>query len=109
MKLIDFVLITGTNAPVERIFSHLNAMWTKERSELSVKRIASMEMVKYNTNQSCVEFYQSIKDNLTVLEAIKSGEKYSKAKVKNQQILPLQLNTEINNSMPCCVDDEFEE
>lgn len=117
MKLIDFHIqihsFTGTNAPTERIFSQMNAIWTKQRSELNVKRIASMELVKYNTNQSCVEFYQSIKENPAVLTAIKSGEKYQKSQVNNQQIPPLQLNkdssNETNDTMPCCEEDEFGE
>lgn len=81
-------------------------MWTQERSELTLERIKSMVIIKFNTSQSCIEFYDSIKENAPVLEAIKSGEKYKKAKVSGLSKTPLELNTEMNDLISCCNDAE---
>lgn len=84
----------GTNASAERVFSEIKAMWTQERSELSLQRVASMALIKFNTKQSCIEFYNSIKENRPVLEAIKSGGKYNLAKISSSQNTPLRLDAE---------------
>lgn len=50
-----------------------------------------MMTVKFNTKQSCMDFYKTIREQPDVLRAIKSGEKYkfnSKNKSNNN---PLQL------------------
>lgn len=96
-------MISGTNTQAERLFSIVKGMWTQERSELKLQRIAAMALIKYNTNQSCIEFYQSIKGNRSVLDAIRSGEKYKIAIIDGQgKKQPLQLDAD---SISCCEDD----
>lgn len=69
---------TGTNASAERVFSMLKAMWTNQRSELSVDRVKSMMTIKFNTNETCLEFHEAIKCRPDILGAIKSNSKYTK-------------------------------
>lgn len=96
-------MISGTNAQAERLFSLVKAMWTQERSELRLQRITAMAKIKYNTNQSCIEFYHSIKGNTSVLNAIRSGEKYTKSIISGQgKKQPLQLDA---SSISCCEGD----
>lgn len=84
-------------------------MWTQQRSELNIKRIESMAMVKYNTSQSCTEFYELVKKNGAILEAIRKGEKYEKAKVKDKEKRPLRLNNETVDLISCCEEDWSDE
>lgn len=99
-------------APAERVFSLIKAVWTQEHSELRLERTASITLIKFNTSQSCTDFYRSIKENTAVLEAIKSGKKYKNTTVPktplNPQKTPLELNAELNAPMSCCSDDERE-
>lgn len=71
-------------------------MWTDDRSELTMKRIQSLAMIKFNTNQSCTEFYSFLKDQPDVLQAIKSKQKYS-IKAKPCGVLKLS-NDEMDNN-----------
>lgn len=98
----NFHCFSGTNAQAERVFSLMKAMWTEERSELTQKRIESMALIKYNSNQSCTDFYYAIKQDITVLEAIRSGKKYTHSKVSGHSSC-LPLDTE---PVFCCDDEE---
>jgi hypothetical protein len=66
------MIYSGTNASAERVFSMMKLMWANYRSELSVDRIKAMMTIKFNTNQTCLEFYESIKNRPDILKAIKS-------------------------------------
>lgn len=66
-------------------------MWTNDRSELTLTRIRSMALIKFNTNQTCLEFFGSIKDQPDILQAIKSGKKYEQNTIRMNN-RALQLN-----------------
>jgi hypothetical protein len=47
--IIEFILyLHGTNAPTERILSHMNTIWTSEKTQLCVQTMKTILMVKYN-------------------------------------------------------------
>ena len=59
--ILQFLLaIPGTNAPVERVFSLMNAYWSHQKSLLSEETIEAVIIVKVNMEESCVEFYDRI-------------------------------------------------
>lgn len=68
-----------------------------------------MAMVKYNTSQTCSEFYELVKKNGATLEAIKNGAKYKKAKVNAKEKQLLQLNGETIGLISCCEEDWSED
>lgn len=66
------------NADVERIFSEINAQWTKDRNKLEIETINAILMCKFNINMKCRDFYDYLKSNKTLLRAAKSADKYNK-------------------------------
>lgn len=78
LKIAQFFFsIPAHNANVERIFSLINAQWTKERNKLNTETVTALIMTKFNfKNFTCSEFYDYIKNKETVLKQIGSVEKY---------------------------------
>ena len=57
-NVIGFILcLPRSTAPVERIFSVMNSMWTKEKSRLSVETTNAMLIVRQNNDMECDKFY----------------------------------------------------
>lgn len=79
--VFDF-LFKGANVAAERSFSMVKKLWTNDRSELSLTRIRSLMLIKFNCNQNCLEFYNNIKEQRDILNAINSGEKYKEDKTR---------------------------
>ena len=53
-NVVGFILcLPGSTAPVERIFSVTNSMWTKEKSRLSVETMKAMLIVRQNNDMEC--------------------------------------------------------
>jgi hypothetical protein len=69
--------IPGTSTEVERLFSIINGVWNAEKGKLSLKTLEAHLNVKVNNDQSCEEFYTSIKCNKILLAQAKSSEKYN--------------------------------
>ena len=67
-NFVGFILcLPGSTAPVERIFSVMNSMWTKEKSRLSVETMKAMLIVRQNNDMECDKFYHKVlKDVNTV-------------------------------------------
>lgn len=61
-------------ANVERVFSLMSTQWTDERNRLSVETVQNILICQYNYNQTCVEFYDYVKNNPELLKAAKSSE-----------------------------------
>ncbi|KAK4886708.1 hypothetical protein RN001_002979 [Aquatica leii] len=81
LKIVEFSLcLPGTNAPVERVFSLMNKVWTSEKTQLSVTTLKSILVTKYNFNESCSEFYHLIKENEAILSAVHSSSQYKNSK-----------------------------
>lgn len=72
-----FFAIPGHNAHVERVFSLINAQWTKERNRFTVESIRGLTLVQFNyKNVMCTEFYKYLLQNKDILKQIGSSEKY---------------------------------
>ena len=77
-KIVEFVLcLPGSTAPVERIFSVMNNMWSKEKSRLSVETMKAMLIVKQNCAMDCDKFYDKVLKDRNLLREISSSQKYS--------------------------------
>lgn len=76
-KIVEYIFcLPATSAPVERVFSHINKMWTAEKTRLQIKTLKAMLYTKYNLQFSCLEFYEFLKNKPTLLRQIISSEKY---------------------------------
>ena len=65
----------GSTSPVERIFSLMNSMWTKEKLKLSIEIMKAMLIVKQNVTMECDKFYHKVLKNMNVRQKITSSEK----------------------------------
>jgi hypothetical protein len=72
--------IPGTSTEVERLFSIINDVWGSDKGNLSLQMLESIVNVKLNRDQSCIEFYESIKSNKKLLQKVHRQEKYDKMK-----------------------------
>jgi hypothetical protein len=82
-----FCCIPGTNASIERLFSWMNSLWTKEKNRLSVDTVKAMLIVKVFFNKDCMEFHNLVKQNYSLLEKIQSSEKYITGKDQRLSIV----------------------
>ena len=62
--------LPGTSAPVERVFSLMNAIRDSEKTQLSIDALTSMLIVRYNLELSCLEFFDSILPNKEFLRKV---------------------------------------
>lgn len=77
MKLSQLIMcLPGSNAPVERIFSTMNLIWTDQKNRLKVETVKAILSVKTNFNMSCDEFSKKLSENENVLRQIHSSDKY---------------------------------
>lgn len=90
-------MVTSDGTERARCFSIVKRMWSNDRSELALTRIRSMALVKFNTNQTCTEFFNAIKNEPSILRAIKGGKKYEESSIRMKNKV-LQLNQQQNNS-----------
>uniref|UniRef100_A0A8C2HJN4 HAT C-terminal dimerisation domain-containing protein n=1 Tax=Cyprinus carpio TaxID=7962 RepID=A0A8C2HJN4_CYPCA len=85
---VEFVLcLPGTSAPVERVFSLMNASWTDEKSRQSVTTMKAMLFVRINFGLDCSAFYDKLLKDKRTLAKIGSSEKYKTATV-NDAVAP---------------------
>lgn len=76
-SIIEFALcLPGTSALVERTFSAVTKAWTREKSQLQIKTLKSMLIVKYNMEYSCVDFFNMVSKNSSLLKKISGSAKY---------------------------------
>lgn len=79
--IAEYILcIPGTNCPVERLFASANTTWTSSKSNLMIKTLRAILMMKCNFKQDCIEFYHYLLKSPSLLKQIASKDKY---KVKN--------------------------
>lgn len=78
LSLIQYLLcVPGTNAPTERIFSLMNAIWTSEKTALKVEMFHAMLILKYNMG-NCEAFYDILLcQNPELVKKCHSGQKYN--------------------------------
>lgn len=78
LKIVSYILaLPGTSAPVERIFSLINDIWSAEKTRLSIETLKDILYVRYNIKMTCLEFFEFIKTQPKLLEKIGSSEKYA--------------------------------
>lgn len=65
-----------SNAFVERIFSHMNGLWTEERNRLGVDTVKAELVIQNNLLFSCSEFFDFVKDQTDLLAAARLCTKY---------------------------------
>jgi hypothetical protein len=78
MKKVDELLLCllGSNASIERVFSHTNYIWSEEKSQFHVATIQATLAVKTYTDLSCATFCEKLSSNAGVLKKIPSSDKY---------------------------------
>lgn len=81
LKMAQFCFvfaIPAYNAIVERIFSPMQAQWTKERNRLSVDSLKGILCTQYNfKSMTCKDFHSYLMSNRQLLVKIQSSEKYA--------------------------------
>lgn len=79
--VIEFIFsLPGTSAPVERVFSIMNKVWSEDRSCMSESTVKALISCKMNINLTCSQFFDKIKSNSKMLKKVISTEKYEWAK-----------------------------
>lgn len=78
LKVVEFALvIPATNATAERVFSHINDIWTPEKGSMLVENVRARLMTKFNWKENCLEFHDKIEDDTNFLNKVHSSLKYS--------------------------------
>ena len=67
--------LPGSNASIERVFSLMTTTWTDVRNQLYTKTIECCLITK-TYGLSCIEFYNEIIKNPTLMKKVHSTEKY---------------------------------
>lgn len=81
--LTEFIFsLPGTSAPVERIFSLMNILWTKEKSQLGLAVLNAILCIKKNSELTCEKFYETIEKDKKFLSKVVSSEKYNVFELK---------------------------
>lgn len=104
MKL--FFMELGTNSVAERLFSLVKRIWSSEKSQLQLSKVKSLALIKFNTNDTCIEFYKKISKETEVLRAVQSGDKY-KGKINLFTMKPNVDSDDEEEDAICSVVDEI--
>ena len=72
---VTFILY-GTNADYERVLSEINQCWIDVKAQMQVYTVEALMKVRNNIDQTCLEFFEIIKNDVTLLENFCSSEKY---------------------------------
>lgn len=76
-NLIQNILcLPGSNASTERVFSQMNKIWTKEKSQLKIETLKAILVTKTNIDMNCSESYSFLKKSPILLKSIASNDKY---------------------------------
>jgi hypothetical protein len=69
LHVVQFALaLPGTNAPIERVFSLMNDMWSDDKTQLQADTVKNMLIAKVNFDIPCLDFHTLIKSNRASLE-----------------------------------------
>lgn len=75
--LVEFAFaLPGSSTDVERLFSIINDVWAPDKGQMSLEMLEAVLNVKINKRMSCVDFYQSIKDDKIFLIKAQGSDKY---------------------------------
>lgn len=77
LKVVSFVFsVLVSNAYAERVFSHMENVWSDKRSRMSVGLVKAELQVRLNFKLACLEFKAFIEGQPGLLQAAKRDEKY---------------------------------
>jgi hypothetical protein len=75
--LVEYAFcLPGTSTEVERLFSIINDTWGNDKSQMRLESVEALLNVQFNTNLSCTEFFEKIKDDKNLLEQARRSQKY---------------------------------
>ena len=66
-----------TNAPIERLFSVMNSTCSAKKTQLNISTLKAILIVKTNSELNCVDFYDKLSQNVSILNKICCSEKYN--------------------------------
>ncbi len=76
--ILEFVFsIYSSNAYIERVFSVMNNLCSKDRNKLLTHNLKAEICVKVNFDLNCSQFYDFVKNNEEILKSAKSNTKYT--------------------------------
>jgi hypothetical protein len=78
-NIVEFILcFPGSSATVQRLFSVMNTMWSKEKSRLSVEtKRATLVVRQKKCVMECEKFYDKVLKDRNLLRKNTLSEKYS--------------------------------
>ncbi|KAK9976666.1 hypothetical protein ABG768_021871, partial [Culter alburnus] len=77
LEVVAFVFsIPISNAYAEKVFSHMEDVWSDKRNRLSVAMVKSELQVRLNFKLSCTEFKTFIEEQKPLIAAAKGNTKY---------------------------------
>jgi hypothetical protein len=77
--IVEYILsLSGSNTPVERVFTHMNKIWSSEKTQLRVSALKAILITKGNINKLCQKFHSYIKTKPATLKQICRSNKYGK-------------------------------
>lgn len=78
-KLVELVhCIPGTSCEAERVFSIINATWTKQTEQMLLVTLEAIVDVKYNASgETCMDYYKKVLQDKNLLSKVTSSEKYN--------------------------------
>jgi len=65
-----------SNAFVERVFSHMNSLWTDKRNLLGVDTVKAELVIRNNITCNCSVFFDKIQNEIHLLNTMKNAAKY---------------------------------
>jgi hypothetical protein len=70
--------LPGSNAPIQRVFSKINALWSDEKKTLKIETVKALTIVKTHFRVfSCSQFFSQISKEKMFLEQVHKSDKYS--------------------------------
>lgn len=70
--------IPGSSTEVERLFSIINDVWGPDKPQLKLETLEAVLNVKVNSDLSCSDYFDLIKNNKRLLAQVQSTKKYQK-------------------------------
>ena len=79
LKVVSFVFaVPVSNFYTERVFSHMEDVWSDKRNRMSVGLVKAELQVRLNFKLSCLEFKAFIEGQHGLLKAAKGDAKYTR-------------------------------
>ena len=76
-KLVEFAFaLPGTSTEAERNFSLIKNIWAENRGSMALNTVKAILNIQYNSDLSCKQFYDKVKDDKAMLQKVQSSKKY---------------------------------